>query len=79
MPHGIIIGGMKMKKNEILIATAIFLISALLAGLLILGDIVMDEIESLEDSNVVSEKNDSNKNIVAYYNPATKTVMYRAQ
>ena len=33
----------------------------------------------LFDSNVISKKNASNRNFVAYYDPATKTVRYRVQ
>ncbi len=66
-----------MTKNELLFATAIFLIAAFFAGLLICSDIMEGK---YSDANLNdSEEVNSDRDLVAYYNPATKTVIYRVQ
>ncbi len=70
----------KIKEETILIIMFILmLICFALAIILLLNVISGIDIGHLYDSNVISKNNASNPNFVAYYDPATKTVRYRAQ
>ena len=70
----------KIKEETILIIMFILmLICFALAIILLLNVISGIDIGYLYDSNVISKNNASNPNFVAYYDPATKTVRYRAQ
>ena len=70
----------KMEEEMILIIMfTLMLVCFALAIILLLNVISGIDIIHLYDSNVISKNNASNRNFVAYYDPATKTVRYRVQ
>ena len=67
------------KIEDEMILTIMFTLMLVCFALAIILLLNVIDIEHLYDSNVISKNNASNRNFVAYYDPATKTVRYRVQ
>ena len=71
----------KMEEEVILIIMFTLMLVCFALAIILLLNVIsgIDIGRHLFDSNVISKKNASNRNFVAYYDPATKTVRYRVQ
>lgn len=71
----------KIEEEVILIIMFTLMLVCFALAIILLLNVIsgIDIGRHLFDSNVISKKNASNRNFVAYYDPATKTVRYRVQ